>query len=131
MKMRISNPAGIHHPSGYSHVGIVEGPAKIVYISGQVARNEAGQTVGKGNLEEQTKQVYRNLSNILSTMGASFKNVVKQNIYTTRMDQISAIRKVRDEFITSDTPPCSTLVGVTALADPDFLIEVEAVAVLD
>ena len=102
-----------------------------MYISGQVARNEKGETVGMGNVEEQTRQAYQNLSNILSSMGGDLGNVIKINIYTTRLDQVSTIRKVRGEFFAGKEMPCATFVGVTGLVSPDFLIEIEAVAVLN
>ena len=130
-KISFTNPKGVDKPVGYTHVACVENPKRILFISGQVARDENGQTVGKGDLQAQTRQVYKNLSTILSSFGSSFKSVVKQNTYTTRVDQIETIKKVRGEFLQADQPPTSTLVGVTALADPDFMIEVEVVAALE
>jgi 2-iminobutanoate/2-iminopropanoate deaminase len=128
--VHFENPPGVHVPVGYSHAGYFDGPARTIYLSGQIARNEKGETVGKGNLEEQTRQVYRNISRILDSMGASLGDVIKQNIYTTRVDQVAAIRKVRDEFFTSRDKPCSTLVGVAGLVSPDLLIEIEVIAVI-
>jgi 2-iminobutanoate/2-iminopropanoate deaminase len=130
MKVHLANPKNVHEVTGYSHVGYFDAPARVLYISGQVARNEKGEVVGVGSVEIQARQVFQNISNILSSMGASLGNLIKLNIYTTRLDQVQAIRRVRDEFITGEKP-CSTLVGVTGLVSSDYLIEIEAVAVMD
>ncbi len=129
-KISFINPGELATPVGYTHVVTVDGPKKILYISGQVSRNQKGETVGVGDLEAQTRQVYANLLAILKSQGISFGDVVKMNTYTTQPGKIDVIRKVRAEFIQGDNPPASTFVGVTALADPAFLIEIEAVAVL-
>ena len=72
------NPKSVHETIGYSHAGYFDGPGRVVYISGQVARNEKGETVGKENVEEQTRQAYQNLSSILSSMGGNLGNVIKR-----------------------------------------------------
>jgi enamine deaminase RidA (YjgF/YER057c/UK114 family) len=129
--LHFDNPKDLQKIPGFSQVGYFETPGKVIFISGQVARNEKGETIGIGNLEDQTRQVYRNISIILESLGASFKNIIKQNIYTTKLDQVATIRKVRDEFFkgSEDAMPTSTLVG--GLVSPDLLIEIEAVAVLE
>jgi enamine deaminase RidA (YjgF/YER057c/UK114 family) len=129
-KISFINPGEVAAPTGYTHVVSVEGPQKILYVSGQVSKNQKGEIVGRGDLEAQTRQVYSNLLAILKSQGASFKNVVKVNTYSTNPEKVDVIRKVRTEFITGDEPPASTFVGVTALADPAFLVEIEAVAIL-
>jgi enamine deaminase RidA (YjgF/YER057c/UK114 family) len=131
MEIHFANPKSVHAVTGYSHAGYFEGPAKVVYISGQVARNENGETVGIGSVEEQTRQVFKNISSIVSSLGGDLGRVIKLNIFTTRLDQVPTIRKVRDEYFAGKELPCSTLVGVTGLVSPDFLIEIEAVAILD
>ena len=129
-KISFINPSEVAAPTGYTHVVSVEGPKKILYVSGQVSKNQKGEIVGRGDLEVQTRQVYANLLAILKSQGASFKDVVKLNTYSTNPEKIDIIRKVRTEFIAGDEPPASTFVGVTALADPAFLVEIEVVAVL-
>jgi enamine deaminase RidA (YjgF/YER057c/UK114 family) len=124
------NPKDVHPVMGYTHVVSVDGPARLLFISGQVSKNKEDELVGKGDLDAQTRQVYLNLGTVLKSMGASFADVVKQNIYTTRPDQVQTIRRVRTEFLSKAEPPASTLVGVTGLVDPEFLIEIEMVAVL-
>ncbi|MDA4135543.1 MAG: RidA family protein [Thaumarchaeota archaeon] len=129
-KISFINPSEVAAPAGYTHVVSVEDPQKILYVSGQVSKNQKGEIVGRGDLEVQTRQVYANLLAILKSQGASFKNVVKLNTYSTNPEKIDVIRKVRTEFVEGDEPPASTFVGVTALADPAFLVEIELVAVL-
>ena len=125
------NPKESYAVTGLSHIVAVDAPARILYLSGQVSKNQKGEVVGKGDFEAQTRQVYQNLEVLLRTYNASFRDVVKQNIYTTMPEQLQTYRKVRDEFIGTGTDlPASTYVGVTALADPVYLIEVEMIAVL-
>jgi len=124
------NPKEVAIPTGYTNVVSVDGPKKILYISGQVSTNQKGETVGAGDLETQARQVYANLGAILKSQGASFKDVVKLNTYSTQPSKLDVVRKVRKEFVGTENPPASTFIGVTALADPAYLIEVEAVAVL-
>ena len=125
------NPKESYAVTGLSHIVAVTGPARILYLSGQVSKNQKGEVVGQGDFEAQTRQVYRNLAVLLDSYHASFRDVVKQNIYTTMPDQLQTFRKVRDEFIGTGTDlPASTYVGVTALADPVYLIEIEMIAVL-
>jgi enamine deaminase RidA (YjgF/YER057c/UK114 family) len=103
-----------------------------VYISGQVSVNERGETVGKGDLRAQTQQAFENLKTALAAVGATFRDVVKTNLYVVgfKPEQIAVIREVRARYIAADQPPASTLVGVSALVGADWLIEIEAVAVI-
>jgi enamine deaminase RidA (YjgF/YER057c/UK114 family) len=130
-KISFINPGEVSAPMGYTHVVSVDGPKRILFISGQVSRDKAGETVGVGDLEAQTRQVFANLQAVLKSQGASFKDVVKINTYTTEPEKIDAFRRVRAEFMRGASLPASTFIGVTALADPALLIEIEAVAVLD
>ncbi len=127
------NPQGLSTPRGYSHVVSVTG-GRTLYVAGQVAFNAQGEIVGKGDLRAQARQVFENLRLALAGGGATFKDVVKFNTYVVnfKAEDLVALREVRAEALKDLTaPPASTLVGVQALANPDFLIEVEAVAVVD
>ena len=125
------NPTEIAAPRGYTHV-VVAKPGRIVYIAGQVALDSQGQLVGPGDMRAQLTQVMKNLNAALGAAGASWKDVVKVNWYFVnyKPDLLPMIREVRDQFINTEHPPASTLVGVAALAREDFLVEVEAVVVL-
>lgn len=118
-------------PSGYTHT-VVSGPGKTIYISGQVPVNEAGQIVGAGDLKAQTKQVYDNLLYCLRFAGANFEDVVKMTTYVVnyKPTDIDIVREVRKGYLSKENPPASTLVGVQALAHPEYMIEIEAIAVI-
>lgn len=130
MQVSFVNPQTVHNPTGYTHVVSIEGPGKILYVSGQTARNQKGEIVGVGDLEAQTRQAYENLSTVLRMMSATLADIVKMNIYMTKLDEIDKFRKVRDEYMPKDRLPATTLVGVTGLAMNELLIEIEAIAVL-
>lgn len=125
------NPKGLAAPHGYTHV-ITTKPGKMVFISGQVAVDAQGLLVGKGDLRAQTKQVFENLKTALTAAGATFDDVVKITWYVKGYNpqQLTVLRDVRDEYVKKEAPPASTLVGVTSLALDDYLLEVDAVAVI-
>lgn len=122
------NPAGLSTPTGYSHVVSARG-GRTIYISGQVAFDARGQLVGKGDLTAQTRQVFANLDTALKAAGATFNDVVKTNYYMLDASQVQVVREIRSQYFTKDLP-ASTLVEVRRLANPDFLIEIEVVAVV-
>lgn len=121
-------PEGLIKPSSYTHV-VVAG--NTVYISGQVSANEKGEVVGKGDLRAQVSKVYENLATCLKAAGVTFDDVVKMNTYVVnfKTDDLAVIRDVRKNYLSADHPPASTLVGVQALASPDWMVEIEAIAV--
>lgn len=122
------NPQGLSTPTGYSHVVTARG-GKTVYIAGQVAFDAKGQLVGKGDLAAQTRQVFENLAIALTAAGATFANVVKTNYYMRDASQVAVVRDIRSKYFTGELP-ASTLVEVPRLANPDFLIEIEVIAVV-
>jgi len=124
------NPTGLSKPTGYTHV-VITGPGKLIYVSGQVALNPNGEVVAKGDLRGQTAQAMENLRTALTAAGATLEDVVKLNYYVVNLksDQLPIIREVRTKYFSSEQLPASTLVGVTALAREEFMIEIEAVAV--
>lgn len=124
-----TNPPALSTPTGYTHVVEVNGPAKTVYVSGQIALDRSGNVVGAGDMKAQADQVFKNLEAALAAAGAKFGDVVKMNTYTTDMSQIQAIRDVRGKYFGTATP-ASTLVQVVHLARPELLLEIEVVAVV-
>ena len=126
------NPPGLSTPRGYSHTVSVAG-GRTVFIAGQVAYNAQGEVVGKGDLRAQARQAFENLRIALAAAGGSFKDVVKMNTYVVgyKPDQLPVLREVRAEILKDVTPPASTLVGVQSLVNPDLLIEIEAIAVVE
>jgi enamine deaminase RidA (YjgF/YER057c/UK114 family) len=126
------NPPGLSTPRGYSHTVSVSG-GRTVYIAGQVAYDAQGEVVGKGDLRAQMRRAFENLRVALAAAGGSFKDLVKINTYVVgyKPDQLPILREVRAEMLKDLTPPASTLIGVQALVNPDLLIEIEAIAVVD
>jgi enamine deaminase RidA (YjgF/YER057c/UK114 family) len=124
-------PDGLSPANGYSHVIVAE-PGKVVFIAGQVANDHAGTLVGKGDLRAQTVQVFENLKLALAAAGASFDDVVKIGWYVKeyKPEYLPVLREVRNQYVNSARLPTSTLVGVQTLFQPDYLIEVEAIAVI-
>jgi enamine deaminase RidA (YjgF/YER057c/UK114 family) len=121
------NPPELSSPPGYSHVAEVRG-GRLVYISGQIALDAQGKLVGKGNLEAQADQVFRNLGLALASVGCTARNVVKFTVFMRDVKDLAAYRRARDRFVGDGPRPASTLVEVSKLVSEDFLIEVEAVA---
>lgn len=101
-----------------------------IYIAGQVAVDRSGNVVGKGDFRAQVQQVFENLKAALEASGASFKDVVKMNSYFVDMTQLAAFREVRDKYIDTGNPPASTAVQVSRLFREDFLVEIEAIAIV-
>jgi reactive intermediate/imine deaminase len=127
-KIRRTNPPELSKPTGYTHVVDASG-GRTVYISGQIALDKDGKVVGEGDMKAQVEQVFKNLQTALAAAGATFKDVVKMNTYMTDLAQVQAVREVRGRYF-GDVTPASTLVQVVHLARPEFLIEIEVVAVV-
>jgi enamine deaminase RidA (YjgF/YER057c/UK114 family) len=102
-----------------------------VYVAGQTAVDDKGNVVGRGDIETQTRQIFRNLQKCLSAAGAGFEQVVKLNIYSTDLDaHLPTLTKIRREYFPKE-PVASTTVQVPRLVHPDWLLEIEAIAVLE
>lgn len=128
--VRYVHPAGLAKSPRYSHVVEVS-RGRLVFISGQVAQDAAGNVVGAGDLAAQTRQVFENLKTALAASGATFKDVVKLTSFIVDMSQIEKYRDVRSEYLKGNPhPPTSTTVAVPRLVREDYLLEVEAIAVL-
>ena len=127
MAHEILNLSKVHPTKGYSHVAKAE---NTLYIAGQVAKDLEGNLVGKGDFKTQARQVFTNLKNILEEAEGRIQNIVKMTTFLTHFDYIETYRKVRDEFIQEPFPP-NTLLIVNSLAMAEYMIEVEAIAILD
>ncbi len=132
MSKEIFNPPTMMKPAGYSHVAKVTG-GTLVYIAGQVSADVSGQLVGEGNLEAQAEQVFKNLE----SRGGGGRRHHGRHHQDERLsrgrgdaDEVPKFRAVRDRYVNVEKPPASTLVVVTRLARPGWLIEIEAVAAI-
>jgi enamine deaminase RidA (YjgF/YER057c/UK114 family) len=125
----VAAPEGVAAGRGYSHV--VTGRGRLVVVSGQIAQDERGELVGAGDPAAQARQVFENLRRCLAEVGAGFGDVVKLTFFVLDVGYLSAAREARDAVIDTAKPPASTAVQVTALAFPGYLLEVEALALVD
>jgi 2-iminobutanoate/2-iminopropanoate deaminase len=120
------NPGTVHAPAGkYSH-GVELAGGRLLYVSGQVGMKPDGSTAGGD--EAQCDQAWANLKAVLAAGGMGPGDIVKLNAYITRADLIPVYRAARDRALGDAAPPASTLVVVSALAHPSWVVEVECVA---
>lgn len=113
----------------YSHVVVAEG-RRLIFISGQLARDRHGNVVGKGDMRAQLRQVGENIKAALAAAGATLNDLVKTTTYVTDIEEYFRHVDVRMEYFGAALPT-STTVEVRRLAQPDFLVEVEAIAMTD
>jgi enamine deaminase RidA (YjgF/YER057c/UK114 family) len=127
-KARRVNPSGVHTPqANYSHATRV---GDTLYISGQLPLDPNGNLVGAGDPEAQAEQCYQNIQRIVEYFGGSLDDIVKITQFVTDMSYRSHVAGPRDRLL--GTPgPTSTLVAISALAVPEAVIEIEAIAVLE
>ncbi|HKU08480.1 MAG TPA: RidA family protein [Bradyrhizobium sp.] len=129
----IFSPATLPPPTGYSHIAKVS-KGTLVYIAGQVSADASGKLVGEGNFEAQVEQVFNNLKLALEAAGATMADIVKMNTYLVAdvsQGDLPKMRAIRDRHLNKEKPPASTLVVVSRLARPGWLIEIEVVAAID
>jgi enamine deaminase RidA (YjgF/YER057c/UK114 family) len=123
-----TNPPGVYAPQ--AHYSQVASVGSTLYISGQLGLDENGELVGPGDAHAQAHQAWRNILAILQHYGASLENLVKTNTYITHWAYRPLVGAARDEMFPGPSYPPSTLVVVQGLAEPRFLVEIEAIAVL-
>jgi 2-iminobutanoate/2-iminopropanoate deaminase len=131
MARKIVDPKRLPKPMGpYSHCVVAEG-SRLVFISGQVPQDANGQLVGKGDIAAQTRQVLANIRAAVEAAGGTVRDINKITIFMVELDPAAyaAVAEARREFFQGEYP-ASTLVQVKALASPDWLIEIEAYAVI-
>jgi len=131
MTLECINPEGLPVPQTYTHVVVATG-SKLVFVAGQEPEDAQGNLVGPGDLAVQARQVFANLGRALAAGGARPDQVTKITIFVVnyRREQLSAIEEARVALF-GDHRPADTVVGVEALSRPEYLIEVEAIAVIE
>src|SRR5215813_644890 len=128
-KTELSSPK-LRKPSGvFSHATAVEAAGRIVFISGMTARKPDGSIAGIGNISEQTRQVCENVKAAVEAAGGTLDDVCRVDVYVRNMEHFEAIHKVRAEYFRPPLP-ASTMVEVTKMTSPDYLIEMNAIAVI-
>ena len=130
-QVQYMNPDTLHKNSAFSNVIVVTGSVKTVYVGGQNALDEAGTIVGKGDFQAQTEQVLKNMQAALSAGGAQLEHVIKWNLYVVQGQPLPAGFEVFQRvWGRRPHPPAITMAFVAALANPDFLLEMDAIAVV-
>jgi len=125
------NPKGVWGPRGRGFsMGAIQQDGHIIHFTGQVAWDENERIVGKGDVEAQTRQCFKNILAVLSSVGGKIEDVVSVTTFFTDRAQLPAIQRVRTEFLTDDSAPVSTSVMVAGLGHEDFLVELTPVAVV-
>jgi enamine deaminase RidA (YjgF/YER057c/UK114 family) len=129
--LQLINPEGLPVPSTYTHVVVATG-TRMVFIAGQEPEDVHGNLVGPGDLAAQARQVYANLGRALAAAGARPEQVTKITIYVVRHrpGHLPVIERARQHLF-GDHKPADVVVGVETLAQPGYLIEVDAIAVTD
>ena len=131
MEKRFINPERLIRPGNYTPVVTVSG-GRTIFISGQVPQDERGDVVGAGDLAAQVERVYQNLQTALAGAGAKLDDLVKINVYVVnyRPEHRPLLNAARSRYVSRENPPASTLIGVQSLAREEFLVEIDAVAVV-
>ncbi len=124
------NPDSLMKSPAFTQVVTTEGAGKTIYIGGQNAVTANKELVGKGDLAAQTTQVMKNIATALEACGAGFEHVVKMNIYLVQGQDARKGFLAAQPFMAKAQPPAITGVFVTGLTNPDYLVEIEAVAFL-
>ena len=133
MSKEFFSPATLPPPVGYSHIAKVN-KGTMIYLAGQVSSDASGKLVGEGNFEAQAEQVFSNVRIAVEAAGGTMADIVKMNIYLVAevsQDEVPKMRAIRDRYVNKEKPPASTLVVVSRLARPGWLLEIEAIAALD
>ncbi len=123
-------PKGLSDPRPRYTQAIMTKPGRLLFIAGQTASDANGNVVGKGDIEAQVTQVYENIKTVLKEAGGTLQDVVKTTTYITDIKYRDGLGKVRSRFYEKD-PPTSTLIVVKGLAREEYMVEIEAIAVLD
>jgi enamine deaminase RidA (YjgF/YER057c/UK114 family) len=130
ISLRHSNPPGMTQPTAYSQVVEANGPHRLVFVAGQTGVDASGKAAQ--GFRAQAVQAFENIKTALASVGGTVDNVVRLTTYMTDLEQnADTYREVRASFFTNKSAlPASTLLQITRLANPSFLIEVEATAIL-
>ena len=129
MKQQITSP-DLAKPNGhFSQATAIEARGRLVFISGMTARAKDGTIAGVGNIEVQTRQVCENLKAAVEAAGGTLEDICRVDVYVRNIEYFDAIHKVRMEYFKAPLP-ASTMVEVTKMVKPEYLIEISAIAVI-
>ena len=121
----------IRQPSGhFSQAIAIDAKGKLVFISGMTARRADGTIAGIGDIEAQTRQVCENVKAAVEAAGGTMDDICRVDVYVRNMEHFDKVHNVRREYFKAP-PPASTMVEVTKMTSPDYLIEINAIAVIN
>ncbi len=125
------NPDALNKNPAFTNVIVVTGPVKTVYVGGQDAVDASGNIIGKGDLQAQTEQVFKNIQAALAGGGAQIEHVIKWNLYVVQGQSLQeGFASFQQFWGRRPNPPAITMAFVAGLAHPDFLLEMDAIAVV-
>jgi reactive intermediate/imine deaminase len=120
----------LRQPVGqYSHATMTEARGQLVFISGMTARRADGSIAGIGDIEAQTRQTCENIKAAVEAAGGTMANICRVDVFIRNMEHFEQIHKVRREYFKSPLP-ASTMIEVTKMVSPEYLIEINAIAVV-
>lgn len=131
MPITRGNPPGMKNVrrTVYNHYVRIDNPRSLIFVSGQLSRDDEGNLVGRGSMLEQTRQCLRNIEKSLVAAGASLKDIVSTTVFTVDMREFKEIVTAREEFF-KDHLPTSTMVEVNHLSEPGLLVEIQVTAAI-
>ena len=125
------NPEGLNQNPAFTNVVVVTGNARTIYIGGQDAIDASGNIVGKGDIAAQTEQIFKNMETALAAAGAKLEHVIKWNLYIVQgQDLRPGFAVFQKAWGKRPNPPLISMAFVSGLANPDFLLEMDAIAVV-
>ena len=131
MRVKYINPDELHKNPAFTQVVTTEGNTRTIYVGGQNSISSTGEIVGKGDIRRQAEQVFKNIEVALSSSGAGLENLIKWNVYVVQGQPIQpALEVFQHVWGNRPNPPLVTVLFVAALANPDFLLEIEAIAIV-
>jgi len=128
-KIEVSSENLRKPPGHFSQATVIEAKGRLVFISGMTARRADGTIAGVGDVEAQTRQVCENLKSAVNAAGGTLDDICRVDVYVRNIEHFDVIHKVRREYFNPPLP-ASTLVEVTKMVSPDYLIEINAIAIL-
>jgi reactive intermediate/imine deaminase len=121
---RIRKPTGV-----FSHATVIEAKGRLVFVSGMTARKPDGTIAGIGDITEQTRQVCENIKAAVEAAGGTMDDICRVDVYVRNMEHFKEIHAVRQQYFKPPLP-ASTMVEITKMTSPDYLIEINAIAVV-
>ena len=129
MKQQITS-SKLRQPNGhFSQATVIEARGRLVFLSGMTSRRADGSIAGLGNIEAQTRQVCENVKAAVEEAGGTLDDIVRVDVYVRNMEHFDTIHKVRREYFKAPAP-ASTMVEICKMTSPEYLIEINAIAVL-